>query len=120
MTLRQLVKELFDELDDGLSWVLIYKDGKSWFGLSFYFDDVDYNLSDGFIISKSAMRLLYQVYEIDKNAILVNGYYMNIGWSEIERNTIQRFIDGIKYQYEFNDNQLKYVLGIENTISIVI
>lgn len=118
MTLRQLVKELFNELDDGLSWVLIYKDGKSWFGLSLYFDDIDYNLYDGFTFSKSAMKLLCEVYEIDKNAILVNGYYTNIGWSETDRNTIQHFIDGIRYQYELFDHQLEYIINL-NKLSLL-
>ena len=120
MTLRNLVKELFNELDDGLSWILIYKDGKSWFGVSLYFEDVDFNLYDGFTISKSAMRLLHNAYEIDRNAMLINGYYINIGWSETERNTIQRFVDGIKYQYELFDYQLECIFNLEETISIVI
>lgn len=112
MTLRQLVKDLFYELDDGIPWILIYKDGKSWFGMSFYSCDVVYDLYDGFILSPYAMMLLDKAYEIDKNAILVNGYYMNIGWSEIERNTIKGFMDGIKRQYELStyNHQLEYLL----------
>lgn len=112
MTLRDVVKQYFYELDDGISWILIYKDGRSWFGVSLYTDDVDYNLSDGFSFSEPAMKLLHEVYQTDKNTILVNGYYMNIGWSETERNTIQRFVDGIKRQYELSiyNHQLEYLL----------
>ena len=112
MTLREVVKQYFYELDAGIPWLLIYKDGRSWFGLSLYTDDIDYNLFDGFNFSKSVMKLLCDVYKIDKSAILVNGYYMNIGWSETERNTIQRFVDGIKYQYELStyNHQLEYLL----------
>lgn len=112
MTLRNLVKELFDELDGGISWILIYKDDKSWFGMSFYSEDIVYDLYDGFILSPYAVMLIDKAYEIDKSAILVNGYYTNIGWSEIERNTIQCFVDGIKHQYELStyDHQLEYLL----------
>ena len=112
MTLRQLVKELFYELDDGLPWILIYKDGKSWFGLSLYTEDLYYDLLDGFFISEYAMMLLHRTYEIDRNAILINGYYTNINWSETERNTIQGFMEGIKHQYELStyNHQLEYIL----------
>ena len=103
-SLREEASWILDDAKAGICWIAIWKTGKSWHTETFY--DVEYDEGSRYfnrpsswkIDEESAQRLL-QIQHEDRQAILVNPYYCNLGpW---EGMTLASLIDGIKFQYGF-------------------
>lgn len=73
-SLKQIVREEYDTFVDGIAWVVIYKDGRSWKSNTFYETGGSYN--DGLIFGADDMIDMRIIASIDHKAICVNGYYM--------------------------------------------
>lgn len=103
-SLREEARYVLDDAKAGISWIAIWKTGRTWHAETMY--GVDYTEGNRYwkknaewkIEEDDAKRLL-QIYGEDENAILVNPYYCNLGpWEEM---TLESLIDGIKFQYGF-------------------
>ena len=101
-SLREEASWILDDAKGGICWIAIWKTGRSWHAETFY--DVEYDEGRSYprrkaswkIDEESAQRLL-QIQHEDRQAILVNPYYCNLGpWEEM---TLMSLIDGIKFQY---------------------
>lgn len=95
-SLRTTAQQVLEEARDGIAWIALYKEGRGWGASCFWpdFDDrtglfkfEDYDLDD-----------LKEIIATDKDAILVNGYYFNLG--PTEEMTRETLASALRWQYE--------------------
>ena len=67
-SLRDKVKELQEDLRDGIAWVAFWKEGRSWNAEDFHLEMGDY------LYPEDKSRLM-EIRETDPAAVVVNGYY---------------------------------------------
>lgn len=99
-SLKEIVKENRDEIVEGMAWVVIWKNGRSWNCECFWEESGSYE--DGYEFLPEDIERMKKVSNIDPKAISVNGYYMGIG----EDFTIEDIENKILYFYETRLNQL--------------
>lgn len=103
--LKDVARDVADEIREGIAWVIIYRTGRSWHSLSVWSDlwtgdwETD-DLNDALAILKA-----------DPNAIALNGYYC--GHLGGEDATVEQIAAGIRWHYENERNLLADRQGIE-------
>lgn len=100
-SLKDIIKEEYSTIAEGIAWVAIYKDGRSWKSASFWEEDGSYD--EGLVFSNDDMEELRNISQIDHKAICINGYYMGFG----EDFTLKEMEDKILWMYTERLNQLK-------------
>ena len=104
-SLREDARWVLDDAKAGISWIAIWKTGKSWHAETMY--GVEYTegrswptkIESSWKIDDDDAERLRGIFEEDENAILVNPYYCNLGpWEEM---TLATLMDGIRFQYGF-------------------
>ncbi len=104
-SIRELVRRHGDEIRNGIAWVAVWKQGRSWEAESFYCEDGSYD--DGYTFSSEDMVRMSEIIKIDHKAIMVNGYYTNCGvYTDDGAATIADMIGGIEWNYYNRYNQL--------------
>lgn len=93
-----------DEIQDGIAWVAIWKNGRSWDAEAFWIEDGDYD--DGYIFEREAIERMEEILKIDHGAIMINGYYSNVGTEEGRRVSVDRVVQGIEWNYYNHYNTL--------------
>jgi hypothetical protein len=86
MNIKKLSKAIQEYIQDELTYIVIYKTGRSWNYEFLYETDQDNYIQDEEYI---------KAYKIDKKAIVINGYFDNFG-----NNTLQDIEYRIKYNYD--------------------
>lgn len=76
-SLRNIVRDYRDEIRDGIAWVVVYKEGRSWNAKAVWPDDGDYE--DGYTLDKGDLEELISISRLDGKAICFNGYYCGFG-----------------------------------------
>ena len=99
-SLKQIAKAYRDEILDGIAWVVIYKEGRSWNAKAYWPEDGDYD--NGYVFTPDVVEALEEIADIDHKAICFNGYYMGFG----EDFTLDEIINRILFFYDFRCNQL--------------
>lgn len=76
-TLRNAAQWVLEEARDGIQWIALWKEGRSWETGTY---SVDYNEheSTAALDYPEDMEELLQILAKDKNAIIVNSYYHNL------------------------------------------
>lgn len=100
-SLRGLIGECWEELMNGVAWICLYKQGRSWQAEAFYPESGDYE--NGYVLSKDDYEEIERISEVDHKAICVNGYYMGFG----EDFTLKELENKVLYFYENRLNQLR-------------
>lgn len=103
-SLREAARSIYDDAKAGISWIAIWKTGRSWNAETMY--DTEYEEANKWRhtpstwkVSEDDAKRLMEIHGEDSEAILVNPYYCNLGpWEEM---TLETLIDGIKFQYSF-------------------
>lgn len=99
-SLRDCARSIREEAADGIQWIVLWKEGRSWNIEAFCPDDVYYE-SSTMEVSADDLQRLHQIVETDPDAILVNGYYSNIGCHEDgSLPDLQVLADALRWQYE--------------------
>ena len=99
-SLKQIVKDYKYDIDTGIAWIAIYKDGRSWNAEVFWSEDGNYD--DGYIFSRADYKKMKAIVKKDHKAICINGYYMGFG----EDFTLKEIENKIQYFYTCRLNQL--------------
>ena len=76
-SLKNIVREFRDEIRDGIAWVVVYKEGRSWNAKAVWPDDGDYD--EGYTLDVGDLEELVYISKIDNKAICFNGYYCGFG-----------------------------------------
>ena len=100
-SLKEVVKSNYDEIIDGIAWVAIYKQGRSWECACFWQEDGSYD--EGLVFSADDMEELRSISQIDPKAICINGYYMPFGADFTQKEVENKIL----WMYTERLNQLK-------------
>ena len=92
-SLRKMVNEYKDDLQEGITWVIFWKEGRSWESSHVY---IVVNGGEE-IIDNEYKEELETILQKDPHAIALNGY---IHGMFSEDATINHMIDAVKYYYE--------------------
>lgn len=102
--IREIARRYNDEIQDGIAWVAIWKNGRSWEAEAFWEEGGDYD--GGYFFSSDDMERMEEILKVDRKAIMINGYYTNCGTVEDERVSIESVVSGIEWNYYNRYNQL--------------
>ena len=92
-SLRKMVNEYKDDLQEGITWVIFWKEGRSWESSHVYTE-----IRDGEeIIDNEYKEELETILQKDPHAIALNGYIHEMFFEDA---TINHMIDAVKYYYE--------------------
>lgn len=102
-SLRKMVNEYKDDLREGITWVIFWKEGRSWKSSHVYMD-----INEGEdIISNEYKEELEEILRKDPHAIALNGYIHGMFFEDA---TINHMVDAVKHYYE------EQVISLENFI----
>ena len=94
-SLRTTAQNVLEEVRDGIAWIALYKQGRGW-EVSCFWPDLGRN--GEFIFDADDIDEFKEILSADSNAILVNGYYCNLGLiDEMTRETLE---SALRWQYE--------------------
>lgn len=96
-SLKEAARSVISEARDGICWIAVYKDGRSWNAECVWIDYDERSKCFQNVDSEDVARCC-EILSIDPDAVLVNGYYCNIG--PLEEMTVQTLADGLRFQYE--------------------
>ena len=96
-SLRDKVKELQEDLRDGIAWVAFWKEGRSWNAEDFHLEMGDY------LYPEDKSRLM-EIRETDPAAVVVNGYYS--GYLGEDR-SLDGLTAGVRHHYENGYSNIK-------------
>ena len=103
-SLRDKVKELQEDLRDGIAWVAFWKEGRSWNAEDFHLEMGDY------LYPKDKSRLM-KIRETDPTAVVVNGYYSGyLG----ENMSLDELTAGVRHHYENGYSNIKDFIEAHN------
>lgn len=105
-SIRQAAQNVLDEARDGIAWIALWKDGRSWKSESFHpdFDEA----TRRFTFDADELMQLRGVFRQDPDAILVNSYYCNLGDPDcMTRDTLA---NALRWQYENRGNLVVDIL----------
>lgn len=104
-SLRSVARNFLEEARDGIAWIAVYKVGRSW-----YAEDVWPDLEGDSSLSfcPDDVSLLRSVLVCDPNAILVNGYYCNLG--PLDEMSVDTLSAALLWQYSCSYNLLASVI----------
>lgn len=100
MTLKSIIKSKYDELTNGMPWIIIYKINNSWNCAVFYHTDGCYE--NGLIFDDEDMTEIHKIAKTDPKAICINGVIN--GFSNDF--TLNELEDKIRTMYELRHYQL--------------
>ena len=105
--LRIEARDVLDEARDAIAFIAVWKNGRSWRCMAFYPDVVDDNPTLAF--EDFERNQLENIVKIDPQAILVNGYYDNLG--DCDCMTRDSLADALRWQYENGHNLIADTLA---------
>lgn len=104
-TLRQNAQDMIDVAREGIGWIALWKDGKGWMSRDFY-PDID--RLGRLTFEDYDIEALQAIVELDPRAILVNGWYHNLG--DCTCMTRDSLADALRWQYSLQNYQVKDAL----------
>ena len=105
-SLRIEAQDVLDVARGGIGWIALWKNGRSWRSFSFW-PEIDRN--DDLIFEDYEIEQLKNILAIDRQAILVNSYYHNLGGMEdLNRD---RLADALRWQYDLQHYTVADVLS---------
>lgn len=104
-TLRQNAQDMIDVAREGIGWIALWKDGKGWMSRDFY-PDID--RAGRLTFEDYDLEALQAIAALDPRAILVNGWYHNLG--DCTCMTRDSLADALRWQYSLQHYQVKDAL----------
>ena len=99
-SLRECARNIREDAADGIAWIAVWKEGRSWNAEPFYPEDFDYGCATMKIEADDFERL-QEIMKADPAAMFVNGYYTNIGCHDDGTlPDVQVLVDALRWQYE--------------------
>lgn len=104
-SIRQAAQDVLDEARDGIAWIAVWKDGKGWMTRTYY-PDID--RQGNLIFEDYDLESLRTLVEFDPDAILVNGFYWNLGDLDVmDRDSLA---NALRWQYNMGRAKVAYTL----------
>lgn len=97
-SIRSAAQWVLDDCRDGIGWVVIWKEGRGWDSIRIYGVDFNERTNTAKLDDPEELETLQSILAIDPHAIIVNGYYHNLGDNEcMTRDTLAY---ALRWQYE--------------------
>ena len=107
-TMREAARWLRDDAQDGISWIVLWKEGRGWNFRTIYLNED----RDGAVELDHPEDLeeLQSILAIDPHAIIVNGWHHNLAVEEgyVSRDDLAR---ALRWQYDLQNAQLADFMG---------
>lgn len=94
-SLREVSRQVLEDARDAIAWIALYKEGRSWAAECLW---VEQNEDSSFIFDEDDRADIKRILAADKDAILVNGYYCNLG--PLEEMTLESLVSALRWQYD--------------------
>lgn len=105
-SIRTEAQDVLDIARDGIGWIALWKNGRSWRTMTFWPDIT----SDGDLVFEDFDREgLENIAAIDPRAILVNSWYHNLG--DTTCMTRDSLADALRWQYDLQHYTVADVLN---------
>lgn len=99
-SLRNCARSIREEAADGICWIALWREGRSWNVDTVWPEDCLYD-QGVMILEASDLERLREIMVADADAILVSGEYSNIGCSGTGAlPDLQVLTDALRWQYE--------------------
>ena len=95
-TLREIARDNIVEASEGICWFALWKRGRAW-EIETFWPDYD-ERKECFKMDENDQERAREILQEDYGAVLINGYYDNIG--SLEEMTISSLADGLRFQYD--------------------
>ncbi len=102
--LKEVCRRNKYEIECGIAWVAIWRDGRSWNAEAFWAEDGDYG--EGYRFEAEDMQRMQEIVKEDCCAVMLNGYYSNCGTVEGETVPLAQIVSGVEWNYYNRFNQL--------------
>lgn len=106
-SLRNVAQYVLDDARDGIAWIALWKEGRSWGASSFYLEvDREGAVS---LDDQDDLETLQSILDIDPHAIIVNSWEHNLGVCDghVTRDDLAEFL---RWQYELQNAALAYFI----------
>jgi len=117
MKIIEIAREQRDNFNEGMRWIAVWGIKQKNYRLSWFAEDfhpIEVNDTSP-VFEPEQLARLAEITAIDRNAILLNGYYDSWVGSEDEPLNAAQIADGIKRHYEMDGGRLSdYLTGVEN------
>ena len=101
--LRTTAQGVLEEARDGIAWIALYKEGRSWDAKCFWPEYHD--KSNDFSFDADDLEELQCILETDQSAVFLNGYYTNLG--SPDEMTRESLASAMRWQYDNQYNLLR-------------
>ena len=99
-SLRDCARSVREEAADGICWIALWREGRSWNAETIWPEDMLYDKGIMVLESYYLERLL-EIVKADSSAILVSGEYSNIGCAgDGSLSDVQVLTNALRWQYE--------------------
>lgn len=102
-SLKDIAAERYDDIADGMAWVAVYKNKRSWESSVFWETD---NYGEGTDFSEEDIAEMKQILQTDCFAICINGYQMGFGPDLTKKETADKLL----WMYGKHFNMLKNIV----------
>lgn len=102
--LRTEAQSVLDEAREAIAWIAIWKNGRSWNAVALW-PEVDEGVPSW---DATDVDILHHILKQDKNAIIVNAYYHNLG--DVETMTRESLAAALRQQYEWQNSKISATL----------
>ena len=103
-SIRQIAADVFDTARDGIGWIALWKEGRGWNVETIFTESEDYG-TGSVTVEAFEMAVLRAIIATDPRAILVNGYYHNLGIGE-DYGSRESLARALRWQYEECSSQI--------------
>ncbi len=99
-SLRNCARFIREEAADGICWIALWKEGRSWNVDTIWPEDMLYDKGI-MVLESDYLERLQEIVKADSSAILVSGEYSNIGCAgDGPLPDVQVLTDALRWQYE--------------------
>lgn len=101
-SIRIEAQDVLDVAKDGIGWIAVWKNGRSWRTMTFWPDVAE---SGRPAFDDWELGGLKNMLEVDPGAVIVNSYYHNLG--DIECMTRDSLADALRWHYELKTSAVR-------------
>lgn len=99
-SLRDCARSVREEAADGICWIALWKEGRSWKVDTVWPEDMLYD-EEVMTLEAYDLERLREIMKADQNAVLLSGEYSNIGCAgDGSLPDLQVLTDAFRWQYE--------------------
>lgn len=105
-SIRKAAQDVLEEARDGIAWIALWREGRSWNTATFW---PDLTKDDKLVFEGDDTDELRDIINADPHAILVNGWYHNLGDNTYMNR--ESLADALRWQYDLQHYTVTDVLG---------